>query len=127
MSRAVLAQVVRFGLVGLAGTCLHLAVAWALHRGAGLAPYGANVGGFAVAFGASYLGHFYWSFGLRANHPRHAARFVCVALLGYALSNLSIWIVVDVLERSFEMALAAILAIVPGTTFLISRLWAFRA
>lgn len=127
MSRALLGQIFRFGLVGLAGTGVHLAVAWAANRLGGVPPYGANLAGFIAAFAWSYLGHFYWTFARRSGHRRHLSRFVIVALSGYALTNLVIWVVVTRMGHTFEWALAVILVAVPAFTWAVSRVWAFRA
>lgn len=127
MKQDILGQLVRFGLVGLGGTLIHLAVAWMANRWGGIAPYTANFAGFAAAFTWSYLGHFYWTFGRRSAHGRHLSRFLVVALAGYGLTNLVIWIVVTRLGHPFEAALGVILIVVPTSTWLLSRIWAFRA
>lgn len=118
-------QGARFGLVGLGATLVHLAVAWIASHWIGLGDYIANGAGFVVAFWVSYFGHSHWTFEQERRDRRSLLRFVVVALLGYAMSNVIVWLVTDVFEASFDMALVAILFVVPPTTWIISRIWAF--
>lgn len=123
---AVLAQAARFGAVGIVATLVHLGVAWLVHRLGGAAPLTANAAGFATAFAFSYLGHFYWTFGQRMGHPVRLPRFMGVSGVGFALTNLITWGVTTGIGQRFEIALALILFAVPLTTWLLSRLWAFK-
>ena len=120
-------QGLRFGLVGLTATIIHLSVAWVANSWFGASAYLANGIGFLTAFACSYLGHFYWTFARQSRHQRSLIRFLVVAGLGYAITNVIVWLVTDVAAQPFEFALLGILFIVPPTTGLISRVWAFRA
>lgn len=120
-------EVLRFASVGAGATLVHLVVAWLANRVAGQEPFVANGCGFLAAFTLSYLGHFYWTFGRQAGHARHLPRFVVVAGLGYALTNLIVWAVTVRGGYPFEAALAVILVAVPASTWLLARIWAFRA
>ena len=124
--KELLAQLGRFGVVGLAATLIHLSVAWVAARAFGASPFAANALGFAVAFACSYLGHFYWTFGQRAGHPVRLPRFLVVSGFGFALTNLIVWLVVSRGGQAFELALLVILFAVPLSTWALSRLWAFR-
>ncbi|MEM9138355.1 MAG: GtrA family protein [Pseudomonadota bacterium] len=120
-------QGARFGVVGIAATLIHLGGAWSANRWLDLSEYMANSAGFALAFAVSYLGHFYWTFQAQSRHRQSLGRFLAVALTGFALSNLIVWAVVAQAGQPFEAALAVILLIVPGSSWLVSRLWAFRS
>ena len=117
----------RFGIVGLIATALHVAVAWTLNHVAGAGPYAANAMAWMIAFVFAYLGHFYWTFGRSGNHRRHQLRFTVVSAAGFGMNNVVIWLVVDQLGLSFDVALVAILVVVPPASWVLSRLWAFRA
>lgn len=123
--KILLAQAGRFGVVGLAATLVHLLIAWLAHNQAEMMPVWANAFGFLVAFTFSYVGHFYWTFGQRAGHRVRLPRFVAVSATGFALSSL-ITRAVTRGGQDFDLALALILVTVPLTTWLLSRLWAFR-
>ena len=125
--RALVLQMLRFGAVGIGATLTHLATAWATHHGLGLSAFAANLAGFLVAFCVSYFGHFYWSFRLKEGHGRSLGRFLVVAVTGYALSNVVVWLVVHRWGQSFDLALLGILMVVPTTSYVLSRLWAFRS
>jgi putative flippase GtrA len=123
---ALATQLARFGTVGLVATALHLGVAWAMASLRGMPALAANAGGYVAAFGFSYLGHFYWTFGQRRGHPVHLPRFLAVSGLGFALTNAIVVAVVGIGRLPFEVALLAILVAVPTTTWALSRWWAFR-
>ena len=124
--KELIAQLGRFGAVGIAATLIHLGVAWIAARVFGAAPFAANALGFSVAFACSYLGHFYWTFGQRSGHPVRLPRFIVVSGFGFALTNLIVWVVVSLGGHAFEFALLAILFAVPLSTWVLSRFWAFR-
>ena len=123
---AIFRQAARFGIVGIAATVTHVAIAWCANHLAGLVPYLANSLGFGIAFAVSYLGHFYWTFRRRDGHLKAQVRFAVVAGTGFALNNVIIWVTVDRLGLSFDLALVLIVLLVPPATWLLSRLWAFR-
>ena len=125
--KALVGQWLRFAIVGLGATFVHLAVAWSAARLASLNPFVANGCGFATAFALSYLGHFYWTFGVSTGHRQRLPRFLIVAGFGYLLTNIIVWIVTIRAGYSFEMALGLILFVVPASTWALSRAWAFRA
>ena len=124
--KGLLREVVRFGTVGAGATLVHLIVAWIANRLGGIPPFTANGCGFVAAFSLSYLGHFYWTFSRQSGHARHLPRFIVVALFGYALTNLIVWLVTSNGGYPFEASLGAILVAVPASTWVLSRIWAFR-
>lgn len=125
MTLASLRQLARFSVVGLMATGIHVAVAWMAHRAAGLPPTGANGAGFLCAFLASYFGHHHWSFRRRGNHDVHMRRFLAVSLLAFLISHAITLAVTDWLGLDYGVALLAIVAVVPASTYLASRFWAF--
>ncbi len=121
----ILAQIGRFGVVGVAATLIHLALAWIAARGFDAAPLTANSLGFVAAFACSYFGHLYWTFGQRTGHPVTLPRFVVVSGVSLLLTSVITW-AVDHAGLPFEVTLAAILLTVPLVTWLLSKYWAFR-
>lgn len=114
-------QIVRFGVVGVAASALHIATAaallifWPL-----IAELWANLAAYSVAFTASLLGHQYFTF------RRHAqlSRFLAMSLCGFALNN-------GVLVIALWGGLAGMWAIIPAvlvaasSSYLLSRVWVF--
>lgn len=125
--RALLAELSRFGTIGVAVTLLHGAVAWLAHRSLGMPPFAANLAGYGVAVGLSFAGHSLWTFRRRDRAVRRLARFIVVSLAGFALSNATIWVVTRTVDWPFEVALAINLALIPAATWLVSRLWVFAS
>ena len=116
----------RFGIVGLAATAIHLAVAQAALLFAGLSPFAANVAGFLVAFLAGFAGHQWFTF--RSATPLRQAfrRYGAIALTGFAVNNIILAGLVATGFVSEALALAFAILIVPAGTFLASRFWGFK-
>jgi putative flippase GtrA len=118
----------RFAIVGVVATAVHMAVALVLHNLAGLAPLPANVLAFATAVLFSFVGHSYWTFRDHGAELKYsAARFFIVAISGFLLNNAILWVLVEktALGGSTSIIFAAL--VVPPMTYLLSKLWAFRA
>ncbi|MEO1676887.1 MAG: GtrA family protein [Pseudomonadota bacterium] len=126
--RGLWAQLLRFLGVGVVATLVHVSVAL-LATGAGVPLHRANLTGFATAFLVSYAGHFRVTFGLAgtgALHGVHLPRFLAVSAVSLGLST---GLVEGLGVRAGAPAvvvMAAIAVVVPGVTFALSRLWAFR-
>lgn len=119
-------QLLWFGLTGAAAALTHLLSVLALVEGAGLAPLAANLGGFLLAFGVSYLGHRHLTF--TATHLPHAQtlpRFLGVAVAGFALNEALFALLLAYTALPYALALALVLALVASLTFLLGRHWAF--
>jgi putative flippase GtrA len=89
-----------------------------------------NFAAFACAFSVSFLGHFHWTFRARAagSEARLALlRFLVVALIGLALTTTISYVLVDEMGGSRYLAAGLMVTVVPITTFLLSRNWAFAA
>ena len=120
------AQAGRFALVGGAATGVHLAVGGAAIA-LGAPPLLANPAAFAVAFAVSYLGHRGWTFAeARAPLRRSLPRFAGVALAGFALNEATLAALLALGVPPLPAFGAAVLG-AAALTFLLGRLWAFRA
>ena len=119
----------RFVVVGLGATLVHVAVYVATIELAGVAPLAANALGFATAVTISFLGHQHWTFrDAPGESGRNALlRFWGVALLGFLLNTLFVQLVTGTLGWSYDWAIPPMVAITPVITFLLSKLWVFRA
>ncbi len=120
-------QVVRFGLVGAAAAATHFVVAVACVRALALDPQIANVAGFLIAFGVSFLGQWRWTFGAHgAPLMRALPSYFLVSFGGFAANAAAYrWLLTHTSLR-YDVALAAVLVAVAAMTFLLSRFWAFR-
>ena len=120
-------QIAIFITVGTAAAFTHLAVAAAAVELFGVPPLAANVIGFCIAFLVSFAGHARWTFPLAPE--RYAAartRFFAVALSGFVLNQTAYAEALHLFGSAYYLpALAAVIAGVAVSTFLLSKLWAF--
>ena len=116
----------RFAIVGAAATLLHLTVVWVLIERAGLPALSANAIAFVSAFGLSFAGNYYWTFGQPGSPQAAIKRFFLVSSSAFAVNTLALAALISTnwLPPSTAAFLAAFL--IPVATFLASRLWAFR-
>lgn len=123
---ALFGQSLRFAVVGLAATAVHVGVALAL-AAAGWAPLWANFVAFGAALALSYFGNHGWTFGAGGRHGHHFPRFVALALAGLALNQAIVFIAVERAGWSFGAALAVVVLVVPVLSFALNRVWVFPA
>ena len=119
-----LRQLAAFGVVGIAATLTHVAVAWLVYDGANWGPIMANLAGASAAFCVSFIGNFRVTFHTDRTMWNCARRYLAVSLLSFAMASLIlVWV-----ERAdwptYAYALIVIITI-PPTTFLLAKLWAF--
>lgn len=119
-----LAQLARFGVVGVAATATHALVYAAAVSEHALAPLVANPVAFAVAFVVSFVGHRHWTFAGQGAE-RALPKFLATALLGLASNQLLTWLLVERLQQPPLHALFGILLVTPVLVFLCSKHWAF--
>ncbi len=119
-------QIGRFAVVGLVATLTHVGVALLAKYLCDLSPLNANLAGFTVAVGVSFQGHLRVTFRVQNPRWRHLYRFVVVSLASLAISSL----ITAACTRNggdMKLAMAMVALIVPATSFLAARLWAFAA
>ena len=120
-----LEEMFRFGVVGVTATIVHVGMVVLLVEVLGLAPIWANALGFLTALPVSYVGNFHWTFGAEGQHRRRIPRFAFTQTSGLAGSQAIMFLVVDVMGLHYGIALATAVAIVPASTYLMSRIWVF--
>jgi putative flippase GtrA len=120
----------KFGGVGLAATAAHVTIFSVLIEFWNITPMKANAIAFCMAFWISFFGHFYWTFAggedARRSLGNAGIRFVFVALTGFALNSLVVYVVDHVLRLPYVYAILGMIFIVPLVLFLMSRYWAFN-
>lgn len=120
-------QIGWFVATGCAAALTHWLTAVLCVRELGLAPLLANLVGWLVAFGVSFLGHYHLTF-RRQRRPWQAAalRFFLVSALGFAINELAYAYLLHATAIRYDVLLAFILAGVAILTFILGRFWAFR-
>jgi putative flippase GtrA len=115
-----------FVAVGCSAAALHFGVVVLLVGRFGLAPLLANVGGWLVALGLSWTGHWRLSFADQDAPPARAARrFFAVSAFGFAVNETAYAVLLHGAGLGYRTALAAVLVGVAVGTYLLSRHWAF--
>ena len=117
-----------FIAVGSSAAAVHFAVVVALVRHAGLHPLQANIAGWLVALGVSYVGHLRLSFAdQRAPAGRAALRFLAVSATGFGCNEAVYALLLGWGGLGYALALAVTLVAIAVGTYLLSRHWAFRS
>lgn len=124
---ALVLQIARFGVVGIAATVVHLLAALALREAAGWAPLVANLGGFLCANLVSYLGHSRLTFGQALWQGDQLMRFAVAGLSALLVSTVLVWLVTGLGQGSFGLAMILVGLAVPAVNFVVLKFWVFTA
>jgi putative flippase GtrA len=119
---------VAFIAVGCVAAAVHLGVVTALVGAAAWPPLWANPVGWLLAFGASFSGH--WAFSFKAHAAplkRSAGRFFGVSAAGFAINEGAYALLLRQGSLGYQWALAVVLLSVALLTYVVSRYWAFAA
>lgn len=119
-------RIARFGIVGVAATLTHMAVANTALRLLTASPYAASAMGFMVAFGVSYLGHYHFTFAGEGAHGKSLPRFFLVALSGFLASLVVLRGIAGYGGVPQAVSLTLSILVIPGLSYLAARAWAFR-
>ncbi len=119
-------QVGLFIVVGVAATLCNAAVAIAAQRLLGVAPLTASLIGYLSAVGISYLGNSLLTFRRPVMHGPQFAKFVVISLVGFAINQTIVFLATSRLHWPLVVAEIPVVLIVPPSTFLMSKFWAFR-
>lgn len=118
-------QIHWFVVVGALAALVHLSVVRGLVP-LGLPPLAANVFGFLVAFGVSYVGHRRFTFATaKASVRQSLPRFFATALASFALNEALYAILLATTALNYAVALFIVLVVVALVTFVVSKYWAF--
>jgi putative flippase GtrA len=122
----VLREINVFVLVGVTATLTQVGVSLAAQRWLGLGSVAASVAGYACSVGVSYFGNALFTFRRPALHGPQFARFAVISLTGLAVNLTTVALCTHALGWPLWMALIPVVLVVPGSTFAMSKLWAFR-
>jgi putative flippase GtrA len=115
-----------FALIGVTATLVHVVIALLARSLGGASPMLANFAGYSAAVVVSFVGNARLTFdGTLTAGP--FVRFLAVSLTGLAANQAITWLLTERLGWPFVAALAVVVVVVPGFTFVMSKLWVFRA
>lgn len=126
--RALVMQAARYAIAGVAITLAFSASYWAVTELGGVDPNLSLAIVFIVFTAISYLTHGAFSFrdhGGRDRMPIRATRFLAVNLIGFALNQLFVWLLVKHLGGPTWWPIVPFVLVTPWVTFALHRKWVF--
>jgi putative flippase GtrA len=127
--RALLGQLVRYGVTGGLASVVNIALYWIGATFLGIDPNLAMVIGYLAAVALGYVIHSRWSFrghGRRDNVVRTGGRFFLVSLVSLALNSLWVWLFVRHLGGPTWWPIPFTLTVTPLLVFWLNRRWVFE-
>lgn len=120
-------QLLKFGLVGLSGYALNLAVFATLVGPGDVHHIPAAMGSFCVAVTSNFLWNRHWTFAAGDGHAGfQAARFFTVSIGALAVNLAVLSMLVDVAGAPALLSQAAAVAAAMPSNFVGNKLWTFR-
>jgi len=123
--RELAGRALRFGLVGILATGIHVGIYFLAVFVLGILPTLATALAFLVALTVSYLLNHRWTFQAKGNHRRYFIRYLTIAVTGATLNMAIMHLCTAVLGWSHYLGLAIIVLTIPPLTFLGNLLWGF--
>lgn len=122
-----LAQFIKFSLVGVLNTAIHYGVFYGLYRYAGLYHLFASAAGFCFAVANSYLLNKFWTFKRRGAPVREEfLKFFLVSVLSLGVNLAGMAILVELLAVHPPLAQLLTISITLVINFLSNKFWTFR-
>lgn len=122
---AVIREINLFVLVGVLATACQVGLSLAAHRWLGVEAMAASLIGYAGSVGVSYVGNSRFTF-RRAASGAQFARFATISLAGLTINLTVVFVCTHVLGWALWAAMIPVVLVVPASTFLMSKFWAFR-
>jgi putative flippase GtrA len=126
-SSGVVREIPLFAVIGITATALNYVAALTAQDLLRLSSLPAGVVGYAAAVGVSYFGNSLLTFRRPAMHGPQFARFAAISLVGLAINLGLVFAGTHVLGWPLWKALIPVVLIVPASTFVMSKFWAFQA
>lgn len=126
--RAIALQAARYAFAGLVITLLFSASYWAVTDLGGIDPMVSLTIVFLVFTAISYLTHGAFSFrghGARDRQHVRASRFLLVNVLGFALNQFWVWLLIKQLGGPTWWPIIPFVLVTPWVTFALHRRWVF--
>lgn len=119
-------QIIRYGIVGLIGTMLHIAVLVLLVEKYRLSSLWASSLGFLVVLIVSFILNRYWTFRSCGAVSVEFVKYSVTCVFGFVLNFSIMFFFVDVLHWYYVIGQMMVILVIPASNFLLSRYWCFR-
>ena len=117
-------QLAKFGIVGVSGYAVNLAVYAAL---LGIGAHKAAAVSFVVSAANNYWWNRHWTFAQAKGHFAHqGARFFIVSLAAFGVNQLGLFVFLDWFGWGKIVSQAVAIVLVTPLNFLGNKLWSFR-
>ncbi|MDX1734088.1 MAG: GtrA family protein [Halioglobus sp.] len=116
----------RFGVVGVLNTLVHVCTTVLLVEGLEVHPVPASVAGFVLAVIVSFLLNTFWTFRQADELARRFLRFFVVSVSAMLLNTLIMYVAVEWLHWHYLLGLLVVLLVVPPYNFFLNLLWSYR-
>jgi putative flippase GtrA len=123
--RELAVRALRFGLVGILATGIHVGIYFLAVLVLGIVPTIATALAFLVALTISYTLNHRWTFRAKGGHRRYFIRYLIIALTGSVLNMTIMHLCTTVLGWSHYLGLVIVVLTIPPLTFLGNLLWGF--
>lgn len=122
-----LAQFIKFAIVGVLNTAIHYGVFYALYSFAGLYHLIASGAGFCAAVAHSYFLNKFWTFKRRGSRIHEEfGKFFLVSILSLCVNLTGMAVLVELLAVHPPLAQLVTIGITLVVNFLGNRFWTFR-
>lgn len=121
-------QTLYFLIVGAIASAVNMIVVFILVETASIQPLLANIFGFFIAFIFSYFGHRKFTFSTTTqSHTLTAPMFFCNAIFGLVLNEIIYFVFLHILHIQYLVSLFITMFIVALYTFVVSKIFIFKA
>ncbi|MBQ0799670.1 MAG: GtrA family protein [Porticoccaceae bacterium] len=118
-------HIVRFAVVGISATAVHLGVALCLNMAIGISALVSNIIAFCCALLVSYFGNLKWVFRVKEQNKFRAGKFLITALSGFFLNNTILVLLITQGLMADALAIVVSVFCVPLITFVAFKFWVF--
>jgi len=120
-------RIVRYIIVGGAGTAIHLAILAISVEWFALDAVIGSTMGFVGALLVSYLLNHYWTFQSRRSHLSSLPMYVTVSLIGLALNTGMMYALIHIFKVWYFAAQLSVIMVVPLVNYLLNSNWTFSS
>lgn len=122
----IIAQLFRYGIVGLAAAGTHFGLVVFSVQVIGYTPMMANMLVYPLSFQVSYWGHRLWTFGgTEVSHLTAFPKLVTIQIINFLLSQ-GLFFIFLKMHIPYQIGLLILLFTLPIFTFISSRFWVFN-